>query len=107
MNCAELDLEFCLFFCSQVMEALNWADCGSMSFVPILKTTMSLSSSSTASTQAQGFQARVRYRAQGLKPEQRYRHKVTRTQSRSHLLLHPFLAAQGILPAVSTRRRQQ
>ena len=101
INCAEIDLKFCVFFCNQVMEALNWVNCGLMSFVPRLET------NSTGSTQAQGFQAQVRYKGQGLDPRERYRHKVTRTQSRQRLLLRPFQAAKGILPAVSTRRQQQ
>ena len=85
----------------QVMEALNWVNCGLMSFVPTLER------NSTGSRQAQRFQAKVRYKAEGLDATKRYRHKVTRTQSRERLLLRPFQAAKGILPVVSTRRQQQ
>jgi hypothetical protein len=107
INHAELSLDFCVFFCSQVMVALlTRADCGSMTFVPILKSALSASSSSAATAHPQGFQARVRYRAEGLKPEQRYR-KATRTQSRGIWLLRPFLAAQGALPAATASSRRQ
>ena len=61
----------------------------------------------TGSRQAQRFQAKVRYKGEGLDATKRYRHKVTRTQSRERLLLRPFQAAKGILPVVSTRRQQQ
>ena len=101
INRAKIDLKFCLFFCNQVMEALNWVNCGLMSFVPRLET------NSTGSRQAQRFQAKVRYKGEGLDAMKRYRHKVTRTQSRERVLLRPFQAAKGILPVVSTRRQQQ
>ena len=101
MNCAELDLKFCVFFCSQVMEALKWVHCGLMTFVPTLER------NSTGSREPQRFRAQVRYRPEGQDATKRYRHKVTRTQSREGLLLRPFEAARGILPVVSTRREQQ
>ena len=102
INNAHLPLDFCLFFCSQVMDALWWGDAGSMSFVPSLK---SSSPSSASSAQVLSFEPRVRYRAQGTMPEKRYRHKVTRTQSHGLFLLRPFLAAEGVLPAASASSR--
>ena len=89
MNAARLSLDFCLLFCSEVMNALKRYDCGSMTFVPIFK--------------GESFQAKVRYRAQGLKPEQRYRGKATHSQVRNISLLRPFLAAEGIVPASGSR----
>ena len=89
MNAAGLSLDFCLFFCSEVMNALKEYDCGSMTFVPIFT--------------GESFQARVRYRAQGLRPEQRYRGKATHSQVRNISLLRPFLAAEGIAPASGSR----
>ena len=71
------------------MNALKEYDCGSMTFVPIFT--------------GESFQARVRYRAQGLRPEQRYRGKATHSQVRNISLLRPFLAAEGIAPASGSR----
>ena len=98
INNAHLPLDFCLFFCSQVMDALWWVDAGSMIFVPSLK---SSSPSSASSAQVLSFEPRVKYRAQGTKPDKRYPHTVTWTQSHGLFLLRPFLAATGVLPASS------
>ena len=107
MNHADLKLDFCVFFCSQVMQALQQSECGGMSFVPILKVTPNSTSSAAGSVAVPIFLARVRYRAEGHKPGVRYRQKVTRTQSRSDFLLRPFLAAQGVLPSTSASSRRK
>ena len=98
MNQSALPLEFCIFFCGQVMEALRHVDGSRMSFVPTLTNASRLSTGSTTGAQAHRFEARVRYKAEGLRPEKRYGSKVSRRQAASVLLLRPFLAAQGVLP---------
>ena len=99
MNQAKLDLDFCFFFCSAVMDLLAAVDSGGMTFVPVLGNTGSqgTAGSSSASAQRLTFQARVRYRAQGRVAAQRYR-TLTRHQANSISLLRPNLAARGVLP---------
>ena len=69
----------------------------------ISNSTLSAASSVAVPT----FSAKVRYRAQGLKPDARYRHKATGTQLHGGFLLRPFLTAQGVLPSTSTSSRRK
>ena len=107
MNCADLQLDFCFFFCRQVMQALEKSKCGGMTFVPVLKDTSNSTLSAASSVAVPTFSAKVRYRAQGLKPDARYRHKATGTQLHGGFLLRPFLTAQGVLPSTSTSSRRK
>ena len=100
INNANMSLDLCVFFCKQVMDALWWADGGSMSFTPSLKPS---SASSASSAQVCSFEPRVRYRAQGTKPDKRYPGTVTWTQAHNLFLSRPFFAASGVLPASSAR----
>jgi hypothetical protein len=95
MNHAEVDLAFCVFVCSKVMEACRIADCGSMFLNPVLEPM-----TTSSSRQEQRFQAKFRYRAKGRDPEERYRLMATYGQVQRGELLRPFLAAQGIAPFV-------
>ena len=95
MNHAEVDLAFCVFVCSKVMEACRIADCGNMFLNPVLEPM-----STSSSRQGQRFQAKFRYRAKGRDPAERYRQMATYGQLQRGALLRPFLAAQGIAPFV-------
>ena len=95
MNHAEVDLAFCVFVCSKVMEACSVADCGYMFLTPILEPI-----TTSSSRQVQRFQAKFRYRAQGRDPKERYRQKATQIQLQRGELRRPFLAAKGIAPLV-------
>ena len=98
INNAHMSLDLCLFFCKQVMDALWWADGGSMSFFPRLQVS---SASSLSDAPICSFEPRVKYRAQGTDPKKRYPRTVTRTQSHNLFLRRPFFAARGVLPASS------
>ena len=95
MNEAEVDLAFCVFVCSKVMEACRIADCGSMFLNPVLEPI-----TTSSSRQEQRFRAKFRYRAKGRDPQERYRQMATYGQVQRGELLRPFLAAQGIAPFV-------
>ena len=95
MNHAEVDLAFCVFVCSKVMEACSVADCGYMFLNPVLEPI-----TTSSSRQVQRFQAKFRYRAQGRDPKERYRQKATQIQLQRGELRRPFLAAKGIAPLV-------
>ena len=93
MNKAGVDLAFCIFICSKVMEACKVADCGNMFLTPVLEL-------ATTSRREQRFQAKFRYRAKGRDPEERYGQRVSYGQLQRGDLLRPFLAAQGIVPSI-------
>ena len=95
MNHAEVDLAFCIFVCSQVMQACRIADCGNMFLNPVLGPM-----TTSSSRQGQRFQAKFRYRAKGRDPKERYRQMASYGQLQRGELLRPFLAAQGIAPFV-------
>ena len=73
------------------MESLWWVDGGSMSFTPSMK---SSSASSASSAQVCSFEARVKYRAQGTKPDKRYPGTVTWTQAHNLFLRRLFFYSQ-------------
>ena len=82
-------------------------DVGCMIFVPLLTTASSSSSSSVAGAQVPAFKARVRYRAQGTVPSERYgRPKLSWKQAESLSLIRSFLAAHGVLPNASPSTRR-
>lgn len=102
MNNADLQFDFIIFFCSQLMDGLSDIDCGGMSFVPLLNTAPSPSASSSAGVQPLAFTKKVRYKAQGRVPSKKYPgKKLTVSQRESLTLLRPFLAAHGQLPSAN------
>ena len=106
MNHSDLEFDFILFFCSQIMDGLYNINCGSMSFVPLLNTASSSSASSAAGVQPLAFTKKVRYKAEGRNPAAKYHgRKLTRRQRESLSLLRPFLAARGELPGASRSTR--
>jgi hypothetical protein len=107
MNRTDLDVAFCHFFCSQVMNAVEEEDCGGMSFTPVLSSASSSSSSGAALAPVQHFTNKVRYKPQGRVPDQRYRNKATHSQRSSGLLSRPVQAARGVLPRPSGGHRAQ
>ena len=108
LNHAHLDMDLCLFICSQVMNAVWWRYSGGMSFVPILTR---VPSNNASGAQNFGLAGKVRYRAQGTVPQQRYPHRApradsgpTRGQLQGVFLLRPFVAAPGTLPGASASK---
>ena len=104
MNAQALPLDFLFFFCNQIMTALDRRYCGDMTFVPVLAT--SSSSSTSSATVGSEFAHRVRYRAQGKNAGSRYR-KPTQAQRARVTLQRPALAAQGFVPHIKRGHRQQ
>ena len=104
LNAQALPLDFLFFFCNQIMTALDRRYCGDMTFVPVVDT--SSSSSTSSATVGSEFAHRVRYRAQGKNAGSRYR-KPTQAQLGRVTLQRPALAAQGFLPHIKRSHRQQ
>ena len=95
MNNAGVDVAFCVFVCHKVMEACKVTDCGCMYLTPVLEPT-----TTSGSQQPQRFLAKMRYRAKGRDPKERFGRMVSYSQLKRGDNLRPFLAAQGIAPPV-------
>ena len=104
MNECDLDLAFCTFFCSQVMDGLRAVEGSCMSFLPTLEAFAPVPEAASASLRggpaavSTPTKTRVRYRPQGLRPDKRYGAKTTRKQLQTSRLARPFEAARGVPP---------